>query len=597
MREDLDGLYQEELRSLREDAVRFAARNPGMARQLGLARDTMPDPLVDRLLESCAWLTARVRADAQNRLPLVSHSLLGLLYPQFVSPIPSIGVMECAVNPAGIAGLSEGFSVPSGTPIHSLDEDGGALRWRTAWPVTLHPARVERAEILPPASWMPVSARSVPGVLRLRVSGAAGLPLSNFSLPSLRLHLCGSRFSTFPLYEWTLSACRDVIIADDADADKPKTLSLGPGALRPVGFGPGELLFPESVYAHPGYQLLQEYFAYPEHLLFWDVADIGRRRELGELASFDLLLPVDADPPEKVEAGLFRTCAVPVVNLFERLAEPIRVAYERAAYPLVPDMRHQQGTEVHSVLRVDALEGGERTSVTPYFSLAENSDAAPTRYWFLRRKPSLDGVGTDVFLSFKEAAFRPEKARPWVASARVLCTNRHRAAKRWQQGELTRDTDMPVAALRFCGPPSQQHDPPMFGGELWKLVSHLSLHHLSLTGPDAGQVLRELLKLYAPRGDAFSQRQIAGVQELSGQTGMLPLREAPGSAVRGTRFYLTLDEAAFGGGSAFLFAGVLDVFFGLYANVNTFTQLKLMTLSRKGVWCSWPPRSGARPLL
>ena len=60
---------------------------------------------------------------------------------------------------------------------------------------------------------------------------------------------------------------------------------------------------------------------------------------------------------------------------------------------------------------------------------------------------------------------------------------------------------------------------------------------------------------------------------------------------------LTLDEAAFGGGSAFLFAGVLDVFFGLYANVNTFTQLKLMTLSRKGVWCSWPPRSGARPLL
>ncbi|MFQ9491531.1 MAG: type VI secretion system baseplate subunit TssF [Bilophila wadsworthia] len=84
--EDIAGLYREELRSLREDAVRFAVRNPGMARQLGLASDTQPDPLVNLLLESFAWLAARVRADAESRLPLVSHSLLGLLYPQFVCP-------------------------------------------------------------------------------------------------------------------------------------------------------------------------------------------------------------------------------------------------------------------------------------------------------------------------------------------------------------------------------------------------------------------------------------------------------------------------------------------------------------------------------
>ena len=45
--EDIAGLYREELRSLREDAVRFAVRNPGMARQLGLASDTQPDPLVN----------------------------------------------------------------------------------------------------------------------------------------------------------------------------------------------------------------------------------------------------------------------------------------------------------------------------------------------------------------------------------------------------------------------------------------------------------------------------------------------------------------------------------------------------------------------
>ena len=113
---------------------------------------------------------------------------------------------------------------------------------------------------------------------------------------------------------------------------------------------PGGRLFPESAYALPGYQLLQEYFAYPEHLLFWEVGGLERRRELGDLPGFDLLFPVDAPPPKTVSSRLFRTCAVPVVNLFERMAEPIRVDHERSGHLLVPDLRHRDSTEV--VLRL-----------------------------------------------------------------------------------------------------------------------------------------------------------------------------------------------------------------------------------------------------
>ena len=42
---------------------------------------------------------------------------------------------------------------------------------------------------------------------------------------------------------------------------------------------------------------------------------------------------------------------------------------------------------------------------------------------------------------------------------------------------------------------------------------------------------------------------------------------------------------------------VLDVFFGLYAGINTFTQLVLKTCNRKGTWHRWPLRSGALPLI
>lgn len=200
------------------------------------------------------------------------------------------------------------------------------------------------------------------------------------------------------------------------------------------------------------------------------------------LPGFDLLFPVDAPPPKTVSSRLVphlrRTCG----QLVRAHGGTHPVDHERSGHLLVPDLRHRDSTEVHSVIAVDALEGGERSSVMPYFSLSGEGDAPPSLMWFLAQEAIFGRHRTDVFLHFKEAGFRPETARPWVASARVLCTNRHRAAERWRQGELTRDTDMPTAAIRFCGPPSQQHDPPMFGGELWKLVSHLSLHQLSLSG-------------------------------------------------------------------------------------------------------------------
>ncbi|MEG1610741.1 MAG: type VI secretion system baseplate subunit TssF, partial [Bilophila sp.] len=373
---DIAGLYREELRSLREDATRFAARNPGMAHQLGLASDTQSDPMVNVLLESFAWLTARVRADAQSRLPLVSHSLLGLLYPQFVCPIPSVGVVECVPNPAGLAGLPNGFSVPAHTSLHNLNEHGDAVRWRTTRALTLHPATVVHAAVIAPAPWMPASAQNVPAILRLRIEGLRGLSLTKFRLPSLSLHLGGDRLSTFPVYEWVNDACVDVILADNVDGERPRALSLGRKALLPAGLESDGLLFPESSYALPGYQLLQEYFACPEHLLFWELDCLERRHELGELAGFDMLLPMAVPPPVNIVAALFRTCAVPVVNLFERLAEPVRVDHERSGYLLLPDLRHRDSTEIHSVVAVEALEDGERSSVMPYFSLSGEGEKA-----------------------------------------------------------------------------------------------------------------------------------------------------------------------------------------------------------------------------
>ncbi len=67
--------------------------------------------------------------------------------------------------------------------------------------------------------------------------------------------------------------------------------------------------------------------------------------------------------------------------------------------------------------------------------------------------------------------------------------------------------------------------------------------------------------------------------------------------VRGTEVRLSVNEQAFVGGGLHLFAQVLDRFLGLYAHINSFVQLKLLSHRTGEVLLTCPPRSGDQALL
>jgi len=69
------------------------------------------------------------------------------------------------------------------------------------------------------------------------------------------------------------------------------------------------------------------------------------------------------------------------------------------------------------------------------------------------------------------------------------------------------------------------------------------------------------------------------------------------SFARGRRVELDLDEEQFTGAGAYLFASVLEHFFGLYASINSFSTLTARSRQRKGGIRAWPPRAGWKPLL
>ena len=88
--------YNQELRYLREMGGEFAKEFPKVASRLGLDTLEVSDPYVERLLEGCAFLAARVQLKQDAEFPRLSHRLLELVYPNLLAPVPSMMVAPSA---------------------------------------------------------------------------------------------------------------------------------------------------------------------------------------------------------------------------------------------------------------------------------------------------------------------------------------------------------------------------------------------------------------------------------------------------------------------------------------------------------------------
>ena len=135
----------------------------------------------------------------------------------------------------------------------------------------------------------------------------------------------------------------------------------------------------------------------------------------------------------------------------------------------------------------------------------------------------------------------------------------------------------------------------------WRLISHLSLNHLSIVqGNKEGspEALREILLLYNFMDSPATRKQIAGVNKITSQRVTRQTRSRIGSGfMRGVETTIEFDEEQYVGSGLFLFASVLERFLGLYSSVNSFNQLAARVKNSEGYLKRWPPRAGEQVIL
>ena len=608
MRDELLPYYERELKFIRQMAGEFAEKYPKVAGRLLLQPDTCDDPHVERLIEAFALLAGRVHHKLDDESPEITEALLDVLYPHYLRPVPPMGIAQFQLDPSQSAPAST--NVPSGMPIHSKPENGQVCSFRTCYPVTLWPLRVTGAVVSPVNRFatpgMPADAAAV---IRIGMECLAGLRLEQLPLEFIRFYLNGESAAVHTLYEFLfLNVLRVSVRALPAREGTAQAV-LPASSLQPVGFTSAEGILPYSDRSFLGYRLLQEYFNFPEKFMFVDLMGLGRLPKSGFGTEFEILIFLkQPDQPHRlialeqsVGAATFQLGCTPMVNLFERIAEPIRITQTKAEYVIVPDQHRPFSTEIYSVDRVASASYLETPRVyEPFYSLRHGAtDESHKHFWYTHRRPSLrkNDNGTEVYLSLVDLGFNPSLPPDEILTLQVTCTNRDQAARlklAGQFGELEPEGAALVRA-RCLRTPTTTVRLPGRRGLQWRLISHLSLNHLSIVEKGA-ESLREILRLYDFSDDPAIRRQIAGVTGVASRSCISRVTSDTGVAFcRGTDVTLEFDEDQYVGAGVFLLACVLQRFLGLYSAVNSFSRVTAKT--RKGVVKQWPPLAGEQILL
>lgn len=617
--------YNQELRYLREMGGEFAKEFPKVAGRLGIEGMEVADPYVERLLEGCAFLAARIQLKQDAEYPQLSQRLLEMVCPNLSAPTPSM--MVAKLTPARDPNLASGFKLPRGTAVMTGATALSRTRceFRTTQEVLLTPLSVVGAEYFLNAADLALATLQLPdrprSGVRIKLDVPAGMNVSDLKFDTLRLFLGGLPDAALNLHELMSGAVVGVLAGGPGRGAEAGRTFLEKTRVRAVGFDDADAMLPVTLRGMAGTRLLQEYFAFPQRFLFFDIDGLQPVFARTRGTQFEIVVLFNryvSSLEGAVDGTNFQLHCVSAVNLFERRADRLHLDEGSTSYHLVPDRTAALDYEVFDVTGVSGYrEDNQEQRFLPLFAVPQVEPVGGEgAYWSAVREPRVASdrrkregprsgyVGTEVFLSLVDARDAPLRGPLRQLAVSMRCTNRDLPifipTGGQGAGELSINAGVALEQAMVVAGPSRPQSALREGPIAWRLLSLLSLNHLSLmdSSPEDGALaLREIMSVFAMTADVGMKRQIEGLRSV-GTRPVVRRHPMPGPIAfgRGLQIRLLVDEMSFEGGSATLLGSILHQYFARHVSMNTFVETELSSLTR-GDLMRWSPRLGTRSLL
>lgn len=460
--------YISELEALRTHGQDFASAFPDIAARLDIGPRVSRDAHVERVVESAAFLAARLRLMLNARAAELPASILAVLAPALAEPVPSMAIAE----------LTSGVGphrIPRGARF-DCSIGGRPVCFRTTMAVTASPI-VVRTELV-----------------------EAGVNYSS----GIDLHVAG-RAAPDPLVLYVGADSRTSAVIMDAIDEHLVSLTLA----RPDGtrqalpahrvlkiewLAADHAALPVRPSVHPAHRIVTEFMAFPDKFRFLTVAGVEIPPDA--VLEFRFGVPLALYPP--VPRNLLSVNRVPVINLFNAGAAPIDVDGRRLEYPVTVDTVRYRTVECHSVEKVEMFPMGssEAEPLDPIIGLGEvrGTDVR----WGVRR--ALSREGGEVLLYFQGIDYSQLGRGRLLAVPKVLATNRDMARYLQAGALLIPQEGYGTWRGRLVAPPTPPLNAILDSRAMLALIGFLRSGIAGLISDSHSGALRDYLKSF-PGGE------------------------------------------------------------------------------------------------
>lgn len=584
--------YKEELTSLRSLGSEFSKKNPGLSTYLSKEGQ---DPDVERLLEGFSFLTGRLKQQLDQELPEVAHTLVQLLWPNYVRPIPSYSIIQ--YEP--IKNSVNNVKVKRDTEVLSRNNsDSTQCKFRTTYDTIVMPLDLVDVDYF---------IHGKKSSLELKMNMTTSGTLVDIIFNNLRIYLSGSKFIAQDLYLFLTKYIEKIeITLEDEEEKSIFDINLDSKSMVPVGFNSLETMTPYPLNVFDGYILLQEFFCFRDKYLFVDLLNLNKISDISEeilskSRSFKIKIQfskrfLHAETLKKEHFSLYCT---PVINLFETDTVPIRKNQEQDEFLIIPSELDKNHSEIFSIEKVRGWISSKNIyqDYLPFESFEHLDD--DNEYYSSRIKLSIDGERTNTYLRFASTNMEDSLTKTnATVSVKILCTNRDLPYSLLLGDICVANALSNTENLSFKNItiPSESYPPPIAGDFLWRIISNMSLNYLSLDNIKSFRTILETYDFFGAyniKQKEKTQMNLKGLESISYKTCEMIDKGLP---IRGIHVFLKIDPSKFSClGEAYLFCSILNEFLALYSNINSFHKLTV-DMQNKEIY-EWPAKLGTQDLM
>ena len=413
--------YLKELAQLEDDCADFSLANPQLAGRLTLGNTGAIDPMIKQLIESLAFIAARLKRHMDGLSGEIIHALLDLICPHLIRPLPCMTVVRFEPS------YSELDIVPtiinSGALLKAASGTDAQCLLSTPTEASLWPFQLQTFwEGQDPLRICDSTKGQSENCFVLRITTQNGKINKNTRL-DLPIFISGPLNRAIAALEAFALGVREIQVKS-VDGSSVQHLPITSLKLQEFDDLDQRLLPTPSQIENLGHLVL-EYLTFPQRFCFFEITGLTCPESC---SAFDIVFKLDPKAVPAIDSAknnLQLNC-LPVINLYPRHHVPIAIK-ERNKQPecLIPaDPASSGAWDVHSVKQVRIVGKQGDFTVPEYFS-SMSSGSFQELYWIESRRERIGQSYShaSAVIAFVDAERQPQDCNWDNAQVAILDLN------------------------------------------------------------------------------------------------------------------------------------------------------------------------------